>query len=64
MDEVVRPGENVDDKIRKNFFIKVDVSKTECYLGEPIVATYKLICPPAFGFTCYPSSFPEWIQCL
>ncbi|HEY2650156.1 MAG TPA: BatD family protein [Puia sp.] len=42
MDELVRPGENVDDKIRKNFFIKVDVSKKDCYLGEPIVATYKL----------------------
>ena len=42
MDELVRPGENVADKIRKNFFIKVDVSKTDCYLGEPIVATYKL----------------------
>jgi hypothetical protein len=42
MDEVVRPGENVEDKIRKNFFVKVEVSKTACYLGEPIVATYKL----------------------
>jgi BatD DUF11 like domain len=42
MDELVRPGENVEDKIRKNFFIKVDVSKTDCFLGEPIVATYKL----------------------
>jgi len=42
MDEVLKPGENVEDKIRKNFFIKVDVSKTDCYLGEPIVATYKL----------------------
>jgi hypothetical protein len=42
MDEVVRPGENVSEKIRKNFFIKVDLSKSECYLGEPIVATYKL----------------------
>jgi BatD DUF11 like domain len=42
MDEVVKPGENVDDKIRKNFFLKVELSKTECYLGEPIVATYKL----------------------
>src|SRR5207342_1264390 len=42
MDDVVRPGENVSDKIRKNFFIKVEVSKTDCYLGEPIVATYKL----------------------
>ena len=42
MDEVVKPGESVDEKIKKNFFIKVDVSKTDCYLGEPIVATYKL----------------------
>lgn len=42
MDEIIRPGENVDEKIRKNFFIKVDLSKTDCYLGEPIVATYKL----------------------
>ncbi len=42
MDEVVRPGENVEDKIRRNFFVKVEVSKKDCYLGEPIVATYKL----------------------
>ncbi|HEY4155070.1 MAG TPA: BatD family protein, partial [Puia sp.] len=42
VDEVIRPGENVADKIRKNFFIKVDLSKKECYLGEPIVVTYKL----------------------
>jgi len=42
MDELVKPGENVADKIKRNFFIKVDVSKTDCYLGEPIVATYKL----------------------
>jgi hypothetical protein len=42
MDEVVKPGENVADKIKKNFFIKVEVSKSDCYLGEPIVATYKL----------------------
>jgi BatD DUF11 like domain len=42
MDELVKPGENVADKIKKNFLIKVEVSKTDCYLGEPIVATYKL----------------------
>lgn len=42
MEEVLRPGENLADKIRKNFFIRVDLSKSECYLGEPIVATYKL----------------------
>jgi hypothetical protein len=42
MEEVIRPGENVADKIKKNFFIRVDVSKKDCYVGEPIVATYKL----------------------
>jgi hypothetical protein len=42
MDELVKPGENVAEKIKRNFFIKVDVSKTDCFLGEPIVATYKL----------------------
>jgi BatD DUF11 like domain len=39
---MIRPGENINDKIRKNLFVKVQVSKTSCYVGEPIVATYKL----------------------
>jgi len=38
----LKPGENIAEKIRKNLFVKVDVSKTNCYVGEPIVATYKL----------------------
>ncbi|HVW60247.1 MAG TPA: BatD family protein [Puia sp.] len=41
-DIVLKPGENVKDKIRKNLFLKVQVDKTSCYVGEPIVATYKL----------------------
>ncbi|HXB93497.1 MAG TPA: BatD family protein [Puia sp.] len=41
-DYVLRPGENVKDKIRKNLFVKVLVNKNSCYVGEPIVATYKL----------------------
>ncbi|HEX9514256.1 MAG TPA: BatD family protein [Puia sp.] len=41
-DFVLRPGENVKEKIRKNLFLKVQVDKTSCYVGEPIVATYKL----------------------
>lgn len=39
---LLRPGENVKEKIRKNLFLKVLVDKTTCYVGEPIVATYKL----------------------
>ena len=41
-DIVLRPGENPKEKIRKNLFLKVQVDKTSCYVGEPIVATYKL----------------------
>jgi hypothetical protein len=39
---VLRPGENISDVIKKNLFVKVQVSKNKCYVGEPIVATYKL----------------------
>jgi hypothetical protein len=41
-DYVLRQGENVKEKIRKNIFVKVQVSKNSCYVGEPIVAVYKL----------------------
>jgi len=41
-DIVLKPGENAKDKIRKNLFLKLQVDKTTCYVGEPIVATYKL----------------------
>ncbi len=41
-DYLLRPGENVKEKIRKNLFLKVQVDKNTCYVGEPIVATYKL----------------------
>jgi BatD DUF11 like domain len=41
-DYVLKPGENVKEKIKKGLFVKVDVSKSSCYVGEPIVATYKL----------------------
>jgi BatD DUF11 like domain len=39
---VLKPGENVADVLKKNLFVKVQVSKTKCYVGEPLVATYKL----------------------
>ena len=41
-DYILRKGENVAEKIKKNLFIKIDVNKKSCYVGEPIVATYKL----------------------
>ncbi|HWH62517.1 MAG TPA: BatD family protein, partial [Ginsengibacter sp.] len=36
-DYILKKGENVTDKVKKNLFIKLDVSKTNCYVGEPIV---------------------------
>ncbi|HEY4290691.1 MAG TPA: BatD family protein [Puia sp.] len=39
---LLKPGENVNEKIRKNLFVKVQVDKNSCFVGEPIVATYKL----------------------
>ncbi len=38
----LRPGENVQDKIRQNLFLKVTVDKQSCYVGEPVQVTYKL----------------------
>lgn len=78
-DYILRRGENLQDKIRKNLFIKVDIDKTSCYEGEAIVATYKLytrlrseskvIRRPSFnGFSVYdmvdPSSVASTIEKL
>ena len=41
-EEVLRPGENIKEKISRNLFVKVQVDRNTCYVGEPIVATYKL----------------------
>ncbi|HYE56532.1 MAG TPA: BatD family protein [Chitinophagaceae bacterium] len=39
---VLYPNEKVADKVKKNLFVKVEVSKKECYVNEPVIATYKL----------------------
>lgn len=39
---VLRNGEKPMDKIKKNLFVKVDVDKTNVYVGEQVTATYKL----------------------
>lgn len=78
-DYVLKPGENVKDKIRKNLFLKVQVDRNTCYVGEPIVATYKLYSrlssesrvtkrPYLNGFSVYdmvdPSSDPVSVEKL
>jgi len=37
----IKPGENIEAKIKKNLFLKAEVSKTECYTGENIMAAFK-----------------------
>jgi hypothetical protein len=37
----IRPGENVEDKIRNNFFLRANTNKTSCYVGEPLEVAYK-----------------------
>lgn len=39
---ILRNGENPMEKIKKNVFIKVDVDKTNVFVGQQITATYKL----------------------
>lgn len=39
---ILRKGENAMAKIKKNVFIKVDVDKTNVFVGQQITATYKL----------------------
>ena len=41
-DYILKKGENVSEKIKKNLFIRIDVNKSNCYVGEPVIATYKL----------------------
>lgn len=42
VDGVLKKGENINEKLRKNIFVKVDVDKTNLYEGDQLTATYKL----------------------
>lgn len=41
-DYYLQPGENAKEKIEKNLFIKATIDKRSCYVGEPVLATFKL----------------------
>lgn len=41
-DYILKKGDNVRDKVQKNIFIKLDINKTSCYVGQAVVASYKL----------------------
>lgn len=38
----LQPGEDPYEKMGKNLFMKVQVDKTSCYVGQPVLATFKL----------------------
>ena len=38
----LHPGEDPMEKIQRNLFLKVLVNRNSCYIGEPVVATFKL----------------------
>ena len=41
-DQQLLPGENPYKRIRQNLFLKLLVDRTSCFVGEPILATFKL----------------------
>jgi hypothetical protein len=41
-DYILNKGENVTDKVNKNMQLRLETDKTSCFVGEPVVATYKL----------------------
>jgi hypothetical protein len=42
-DYILQPGETPADKIKKGLLVVLDLDKTTAYVGEPVVATYKLL---------------------
>jgi len=41
-DHILRKGENPLEKIKNNILVRLETNKTSCYVGEPVIATYKL----------------------
>lgn len=41
-EQVLKKGEDALKKIRENLLIKLEVNKTTCFVGEPLLVTYKL----------------------
>ena len=41
-DFILRKGENPAEKIKRNMFVRLETDKKSAYVGEPVVATYKL----------------------
>lgn len=41
-DEVLRPGDDVDERVKKNMVLRLETDKKEVFVGEPVLASFKL----------------------
>lgn len=41
-DNILKKGESAAAKVKQNMFLKLELDKTSCYVGQPVIATYKL----------------------
>jgi hypothetical protein len=41
-ENILRNGETAADKIKKNMELRLETNKNTCYVGQPIIASYKL----------------------
>ena len=41
-DYILKKGESVPDKVSRNMQLRLQTNKSSCFVGEPIIATYKL----------------------
>lgn len=41
-DFILKKGERVPDKVSRSIHLKLQTDKTSCYIGEPVIASYKL----------------------
>jgi len=39
---ILLPWEDINKRIKENMFVRVETSKKQCYIGEPLLVTYKL----------------------
>jgi BatD DUF11 like domain len=69
-DMILKEGENINQKIKNNLFLRLELNKTNVFVGEPIVATYKLYTrlnseskvtrrPSFSGFSVFDMADPE-----
>lgn len=69
-DMILKEGENINQKIKNNLFLRLEINKTTVFVGEPIVATYKLYTrlnseskvtrrPSFSGFSVFDMADPE-----